>query len=124
MEEKGKVVIGMDMKVAGELIEMNAHMIETPRSEALYTVGVFFALVGVALFVIVFFANELRKEWKLYVLFSAIAIAGFYMVYAAGRLPKIQEIHACANGPISLEQVAAVYDIVKVDGKELILRTK
>ena len=36
-------------------------------------------------------------------------------------MPRVKEIHACVNGPVSLETVSSVYDIVRIDGKEIVL---
>ena len=36
----------------------------------------------------------------------------------------MKEIRACVNGPVSLERVSAVYDIVSIDGKEIVLRER
>ena len=114
----------MEMKVAGELIQMNAHMVDTAKESTMFGIGAFLAVLGMVMLIVLLTDKNWKKHWKAVALFAVMTLVGFGTVYASGRMPKVQEIHACANGPISLEQVAAVYDIVKVDGKELILRTK
>ena len=46
------------------------------------------------------------------------------LVIAGSSRPKVKQIRCCASGPVSLDLVAARYDIVSVDGKELVLRER
>jgi hypothetical protein len=64
--------------------------------------------------------GETKRWWILLLLAAMSAGAIAYGV----RMPRIKEIHACVNGPISLERVSAVYDIVSIDGKEIVMRER
>ena len=55
-------------------------------------------------------------------LVAALLFAG--VAYWGTRLPRQKVIHACVDGPVSLELIASRYDILKVDGKELTLRVR
>lgn len=105
--------------VVGELIQMNAHMVVTNTALGLIIVGVSVA-AGLAISAFMGWLNAQKRWWMLAFLaavFAALAMAGC-------RMPRVKEIHACVNGPISLETVSSVYDIVKIDGKELVLRVR
>ena len=52
------------------------------------------------------------------------AMVGIVIMIVGFSRPKEQIVHACANGPVSLEQIAVKYDIISVDGKELKLRVR
>ena len=64
-----------------------------------------------------------RKDHKRrYVLaFAAFALLGVGMVIAGANAPREKVLQCCVSGPISLESVAARYDIRRVDGKLLVL---
>jgi hypothetical protein len=105
--------------VAGGLIQMNAHMVVTNTALGLIIVGVSLA-TGLAISAFMWWLEAKKRWWMLAIFavaFAALAVAGC-------RMPRVKEIHACADGPISLETVSAVYDIVNVDGKELTLRVR
>ena len=105
--------------VVGGLIQMNAHMVVTNTALGLIIVGVSLA-TGLAISAFMWWLEAKKRWWMLAifaVVFAALAVAGC-------RRPRVKEIHACADGPISLETVSAVYDIVNVDGKELTLRVR
>lgn len=105
--------------VVGELIQMNSKMVVTNTALGLIIVGVSVA-AGLALSAFIGWLNEKKWWWML-----AILATVFVALAAAGcRMPRVKEIHACVNGPISLERISAVYDIVKIDGKELTLRVR
>lgn len=109
----------MTAEVTGRLIEMNAKMVVTGRGLTMIIAGVVLAVV----FLMGTLAGWLdnKKRWWLCLVgaavFAALAVMGY-------RMPRVKEIHACADGPISLERVGAVYEIVGIDGKELILRVR
>ena len=106
-------------ELSGGLIQMNAHMVHQSQ----YFPMVFFGVACGIFFLIMAIANFKEHKGTFYVcaLFTCVFIA---VLIAAFNLPMKKEIHACVSGPISLESVAAVYDIVEVDGKELILRER
>lgn len=105
--------------VVGELIQMNAKMIMSTEAE--FMVG-FGALVGAVMLIVAFACWWEKNKWWWLWLVPALLLAG--MVFWGNSMPRIKEIHACVNGPISLERISAVYDIVKIDGKELTLRVR
>ena len=105
--------------VVGELIQMNAKMIMSDTAEAMVVMGVLFgALLLIVAFVTWF---DGKKRWWAW-LMAALLLGG--LAYWGNRLPREKIIHACVNGPISLEKVSSVYDIVRIDGKELVLRER
>lgn len=107
-------------ELTGGLIEMNAHMVRVKGFEPMLAFGI----VGVVIFVflLVFAISEKSKAgiWGCGLLTVVFAV----MIVLAVRMPMKKELRVCANGPVSLEQVAAVYDIVDIDGKELVLRER
>ena len=103
----------------GELIQMNAHMIRTGIAEFFMGLGFMIAIIAVIAAFMVY--GESRRGFIIAVCTVGIGIG--LMVYGVTK-PKVKEIMACANGPVSLEQVAAVYDIVDIDGKMLTLRER
>ena len=105
--------------VTGRLIEMNSQMVVTDTAFTLIGVGLALA----ALFLIGAFAgwlNNAKRWWLCFIgvfVFAALVVVGF-------RMPRVKEIHACADGPISLELIASRYDVVEINGKELRLRVR
>ena len=110
----------MGMTVTGELIQMNAHMEMSGGASVLVIIGAIMALA----FSITAIVTYDDCGWKLSVVLCVLALVGISLMVVGFDKPKEQIIHACANGPISLEQVAVKYDIVDVDGKELTLRVR
>ena len=110
------------MSAAG-LIEMNARMVTTETSDAVYCIGVAAVAMFAVLAVIAWLLVEKRRGLTIGVC-VALAVAGAVMIVVANNMPKVKEVRCCASGPVSLEMVAGVYDIVSVDGKELVLREK
>lgn len=106
-------------ELTGGLIQMNARMVAT--GDAVTVIAI--AAVTAALALLAAFIAWLdgKKRWWMYIIAAAICAVA---VVIGCRMPRVREIHACAVGPVSLEQVAAVYDIVSVDGKELVLRER
>lgn len=104
----------------GGLIEMNAHMVRLNSFEPMLAIGIVGVMVFGALLALAIFEKSKAGIWGC----SMLAIAFAVMIVTALRLPMKKEIHACVNGPVSLEQIATVYDIVEVDGKELTLRER
>lgn len=107
-------------ELTGGLIQMNAHMVRVKAFEPMLAFGI----VGTVLFVflLVFAISEKSKAGM--VGCGLLTVAFAVMIVMALRLPMKKEIHACASGPVSLEQIATVYDIVEVDGKELVFRER
>lgn len=106
------------------LIQMNLHMIRTTTAGALIGIGIIGAVVVLiyVLFDIVFnpinmFIKHMFIEIGLLLLFAALLVSGL-------RMPMRRQIQACAVGAVSIEAVAARYEVVKVDGKCLTLIEK
>ena len=107
-------------ELVGGLIEMNAHMVRADKFEPMLAIGIFGAVMF--LFMLAFAISEKSKAAIFW--FGLLTVVFAVMIVLALRLPMKKEIRACASGPISLEQIATVYDIVEVDGKEIILRER
>lgn len=107
-------------ELQGGLIQMNAHMVRVDAFDPVLAIGI----VGSVLFAILLTVAMCEKSktgiWGCALLTIAFAV----LIVVALRLPMKKEIHACANGPVSLEQITTVYDIIEVDGKELIMRER
>ncbi|MBP5710013.1 MAG: hypothetical protein J6W84_03445 [Bacteroidales bacterium] len=110
----------MGMTLTGELIQMNAHMEMSAGASVLVVIGAIM-VVGFSISAIVYYGD---CGWKFSVVLFILAAVGISLMVVGFNKPKEQIIHACANGPISLEQVAVKYDIISVDGKELTLRVR
>lgn len=104
--------------VVGELIQMNSKMVTSPAAETVIVISTLFFL-GFAIATGVM--AGINKWWWVTLVLAVISAA----VIAYGvNMPRVKEIHACVNGPLSLETVSARYDIIKIDGKELTLRVR
>ena len=106
------------------LIQMNLHMIRTTNAQALMGIGLIGAVVVLiyAIFDIMInpkstWLKNLGIEVGLLMLFAALLISGL-------KMPMRRQIQACAVGAVSIEAVAARYEVVKVDGKCLTLIEK
>lgn len=107
-------------ELTGRLIEMNSRMVVTEDAIECVVLG----MIAFVVMVIWTVWMARAKKKVLAYLFAVIALGcAAYAAYGVS-LPRAKEIHACADGPISLETLAVRYDIVKVDGKELTLRVR
>ena len=107
-------------ELTGGLIQMNSHMVVTSLAGILIGIG-----VGICvLFLICGIASAMCEERKLSIFMFAIAIVGIIVTIVGVNMPRVKEIHACADGQVSIEQIGVRYDIVKIDGKELVLRER
>lgn len=109
-----------EMKVAGELIQMNSHMELTGSAATLVILG---ALIAIAFAIGAIIVYDVTS-WKASTVLIVCAMVGIAIMIVGFNRPKEQIVHACANGPVSLEQIAVKYDIISVDGKELKLRVR
>lgn len=111
-----------DMAQSG-LIQMTAHMLTTPAASRWIIAGALIAALGA--FLVLCVATGRRDHRLRYIIaFTAVAVAGALMLIHGAHMPRVKEIKCCASGPISLEEVAARYDIIEVDGKLLTLRER
>ena len=107
--------------IAGGLIQMNAHMMVAKSAKLDMSIGLIGFIIFVAITIMMIKSHK-SKMWTIMFVIFAIAYA---VLFVHGVItPNEKIIHACASGPVSLEQVAAVYDIIEVDGKELILKVR
>lgn len=105
--------------VVGELIQMNSRMVISDQASFVIGISVIF-FVAFAIITVALMAAGSRG-FRITLALVLICIGA--IVYGV-KMPRVREIRACANGPISLETVGSVYDIVKIDGKELVLRVR
>lgn len=106
--------------MASGLIQMNVHMEVTQWAEALIVLGIFAAAVSFLIAI----SLMMNRERRLALVFAAIGLLGVALIVVGARMPRDRIITACANGPVSIEQVAAVYDVIEVDGKMMRLRER
>lgn len=104
--------------VMGELIQMNAKMVVSDSASLVIGISMIFFIMFLVATVI---TCAETKRWWIFLLLAVVSAGG--IAYGI-CMPRIKEIRACVNGPISLERVSAVYDIVMIDGKELVLRER
>ena len=110
----------MTMGVTGTLIEMNSHMIVADGAKRDMIIG----LLGVIIFA-GWMVYSIIKKQKLWTIIFAILILFEGSLFVIGvTTPCVKEIRYCANGPIQIEEVAAKFDIVSIDGKEIIVRER
>ena len=107
-------------ELTGRLIEMNAHMVRTGDACGMMIIGM---IIGITL-VIFAVASYADCGWQFSVVLGAIAIIGFVVFFVGMNKPRVKEIKMCADGPVSIEQIATRYEIMKIDGKELTLRER
>ena len=107
-------------ELTGGLIQMNAKMVVTGDAKTDMVIGLLGAIVFV--FWTVWAIHD--KKWAWAILFAVVALAEAMLFVHGVSTPRVKEIHACVSGPISLERISSVYDIVSVDGKELVLRER
>lgn len=106
--------------MASGLIQMNVHMEVTQWAEGLIVLGIFAAAVSF----LIALSLMMNRERRLALVFAAIAMLGAALIVVGARMPRDRIITACASGPVSIEQVAAVYDVIEVDGKMMRLRER
>ena len=113
----------MNEAVSG-LIQMNAKMVmqDWARGLTVFSAIIFWC---VCIFLIGSWLCEDRKWWRKKWFIFLVVLAILVSLFAIGvNAPREKIIKACASGPISMEQIAIRYDILKVDGKELTLKER
>lgn len=112
-------------ELTGSLIEMNAHMYVTSTANAFIVLGAFMAAFCGLLCIITLTDKKKDKNFLRDLVITLIMIIiGVVAVIHGTNLPREKHIFVCANGPISIEQISAVYDVVKIDGKMLELKER
>jgi len=107
-------------ELTGGLIEMNSRYVMGSTAQFLVAIGFLLA----AAFIFGAVMTYIEHGWKGALVMLALAVGFTVVGTVALNRPKVKEIRCCVNGPISLETVSSVYDIVKIDGKELVLRER
>lgn len=107
----------------GELIQMNSHMVMADEACAMIIIGIVIA-VGCIICAIITLIRSEKHQGRYFAIFLALAMIGVVFIVTGSNEPRKKVIMACANGPVSLEQVAAVYNIKDIDGKMLTLEEK
>lgn len=101
---------------ASGLIHMTAHMIRTAGAQRLITAGIIIAAACAFLALCAALSRKREHKWRYVAAFVAIAAVGAVLTISGARQPRQKVIYCCAQGPVDLQTVAAVYDIVEVDG--------
>lgn len=111
-------------ELTGTLIEMNAHMVVTADAMRATIFGAaVVVLFGVLLLVMLTDRKVANRTVRAGVCAFMMAI-GIAILIAGNNIPRVKEIRYCANGPIQIEEVAAKFDIVRIDGKEITVRER
>ena len=110
-------------EITGGLIEMNVHMIRPHDAQSTIVVAVI-AMVIMGVFTVMVALSDREHKWRYTIGFAVMFVAWTVALIIAAGKPLVKESHACADGAVSLEAIAARYDIVSVDGKELVLRER
>lgn len=111
-------------EVAGALIEMNAHMVVTENAVRAMIFGAsIIALFALLMLITVLDKNNADKAVRAGICAFFVAL-GIAVLIAGNNMARVKEIRFCANGPVQIEQVAAKYEIVKIDGKMITVREK
>lgn len=111
-------------ELTGSLIEMNAHVVMIDSASKMLVFGAFVTVVfAVVLMAILTDRDKTGRAARVWVCACLVAI-GVAMAIAGVTIPRVKEIRYCANGPIQIEQIAAKYDIVEIDGKMITVREK
>lgn len=108
-------------EITGGLIRMNAHMIVREDARAMITFGIIFAVVCTFFAIATGVSRTQRHKRRYVAIFTAFVVVGVVITIIGANQPREKIIMACADGPVSLEQVATLYDIKDVDGKMLTL---
>lgn len=101
---------------ASGLIHMTAHLFRTADAARLITAGIIIAAVCAVLTICAALSKKDAHKWRWVAAFAVIALVGVVMAVTGANQPMRKVIYCCASGPVSLEQVAAKYDIIEVDG--------
>ena len=107
---------------SGTMIEMNAHMVSRGYANAFVLLGAILAILSFLFFMIdLIQSKRFKKQLIPYIV--TLLLGAATMVYGL-RIPKDKIISYCANGPVSIEQISAAYDIIEIDGKLIRLKER
>ena len=109
-------------ELSGSLIQMNVHAYLPKYAQTLAATGI---VLGVALIILLISKLMLDEKWtriaSLLLVLILLCVTAFYIGYTR---PREKIIMACVNGPISIERISGVYDILEIDGKMMKLRER
>lgn len=108
--------------LSGTMIELNVHMQSRGYANALAFLGVVFVV-----FSLIFFMVDLiqSKRFKKHLIpYIIMLLLGAVSMFYGLKIPKDKIISYCANGPVSIEQISAAYDIIEIDGKLIRLKER
>jgi hypothetical protein len=108
----------------GGLIEMNAHMVVTQNANTMIVGGMILGVVFMTIAIAIIMTPDMHNRLRRAAIFCLLAAAFATVAIIGANQPRVKEIRCCASGPVSLEMVAGLYDIVEIDGKELTLRQR
>lgn len=111
----------MSTEITGGLIQMNAHMERTAEAHGLILAGVIVATLFAFLTICAAMSRDKEHKRRYVLAFLGFALLGVALFIGGANQPREKIIKCCASGPVSLESVAARYDIREVDGKLLVL---
>ena len=102
-------------EITGSLIEMNVHTRATRFSQGMIFLGLFIAVVALVCFVS--YLDNVKKWIRQLVLSIVFIIVGVLIFLYGYKQPKERIVSFCANGPVSIEEISKVYDVIEIDGK-------
>lgn len=105
------------------IIELNAHMIRTDFSKFLIELGAFAIFLAFVWVVWKWLENTISLKAGL-IFFAVFSIVMGAMIAWGVSIPRVKQIQFCVNGPITIERIESVYDIVEIDGKLLTVRER
>ena len=113
----------MPMEVAGSLIEMNVHNVANASARGILDLAIILIVVSITAAFIGIIVDVKDKKIGLIVC-AFVFVIGIGLLIFGKSIPKVKEINYCANGPVQIEQIAATYDIIKIDGKQITVRER
>lgn len=114
----------MPMEVTGSLIEMNVHNVLSHTASTLCDISAIGIIVSTLIIFSLLLIDGVKSRTERIAATAIVLIIAFALLISANRMTKVKEINYCANGPVRIEQIAATYDIVKIDGKQITVRER
>ena len=114
----------MTMEVAGSLIEMNVHNVANASARNMLDLAIILIIISIIVAFIGIVADAKDKKIGLIACAFAFFVIGIGFLIFGSNMPKVKEINYCANGPVQIEQIAATYDIINIDGKQITVRER
>ena len=107
---------------SGTMIELNAHMQSRGYARAFVFLGAILAILSFIFFMIDLIESKRFK--KHLIPYIVTLLLGAAVMFYGLKIPKDRIISYCANGPVSIEQISAAYDIIEIDGKLIRLKER